>query len=753
MLTLRDSLNSSSARPLRVRRRRDLVARRHHYQGRSYWIVKEPLGLRYFRFHEEEYSLLMMLDGRTSLDELKSRFETQFRPQKITLEELQQFIGMLHRSGLVTADAPGQDVQLLKRRRKQKRRQLLAKAANLLSIRFRGFDPERLLNAIYPKVRWFFSVWTVAICLCLGLAALMLVTVEFHEFRSRLPGFHDFFNFRNAFWLAITLGVTKVLHEFGHGLSCKHFGGECHEMGVMLLVLTPCLYCDVSDSWLLPSKWRRAAIGAAGMYVELVLASLATFIWWFTEPGLLHYTCLNIMFVCSVSTILFNINPLLRYDGYYILSDLFEIPNLRQKADQLLHRKLGQWLLGIEPSEDPFLPQQRPWLFAAYSVAAAVYRWFVLAAILWFLYQFFKPMGLESIGATFALVSLASLVGMPLYKLGRFFYIPGRIEQVKKPRMYASLAVLTAVAAACFLIPLPQSVLCPLEIQPRDAQPVYVAVSDGGRLAEMLVRPGERVQKGQPLARLENLALEDELLRLEGLCAQFRRKLAALRLERHRNPAAGGEIPQVEEALASLERQLAQRQEEHRRLIPTAPCDGFILPPPERSAPPAGETDARSWSGSPFDVVNLGAHLDEGTLLGYVGDPRSFTAMILLDQTQVELARAVAQQRGGPVVDIKLEHLPGRTWRSEIDTIGTSEIKSCPGRLSAKAGGPIVTTTDAATGTEKPRTPLFPAGAPLDDPAGEIRLGLRGEARVYLSWEPLGYRMLRWLYHTFRFEL
>lgn len=753
MLTLRDSLNSSSARPLRVRRRRDLIARRHHYQGRSYWIIKELLGLRYFRFHEEEYSLLMMLDGRTSLDEMKSRFEAQFRPQKITLEELQQFIGMLHRSGLVTADAPGQDVQLLKRRRKQKRRQLLAKAANLLSIRFRGFDPERLLNAIYPKVRWFFSVWAVAFCLCLGLAALLLVTVEFHEFRSRLPGFHDFFNFRNALWLALTLGVTKVLHEFGHGLSCKHFGGECHEMGVMLLVLTPCLYCDVSDSWLLPSKWRRAAIGAAGMYVELVLASLATFIWWFTEPGLLHYTCLNVMFVCSVSTILFNINPLLRYDGYYILSDLVEIPNLRQKADQLLHRKLGQWLLGIEPPEDPFLPQQRPWLFAGYSMAAAVYRWFVLAAILWFLYQFFKPMGLESIGATFALVSLASLVGMPLYKLGRFFYIPGRIEQVKKPRMYASLAVLAALAAACFLIPLPQSVLCPLEIQPRDAQPVYVAVSDGGRLVEMLVRPGDSVQKGQPLARLENLALEDELLRLEGLCSQFRRKLAALRIERHRNPAAGAEISQVEEALASLERQLAQKQEEHRRLIPTAPSDGVILPPPERPEPPTGEADAKGWSGSPFDAFNQGAHLDEGTLLAYVGDPRAFTAMILLEQTQVELARAVAQRSGGPVVDIRLEHLPGRTWRSTIDTIGASEIKSCPGRLSAKAGGPIVTTTDAATGMEKPRTPLFPAGAPLDDPTGELRLGLRGEARVYLAWEPVGYRVLRWLYHTFRFEL
>ena len=126
--------------------------------------------------------------------------------------------------------------------------------------------------------------------------------------------------------------MTKVLHEFGHGLSCKHFGGECHEMGVMILVLTPCLYCNVSDSWMLPNKWHRAAIGAAGMYVEVVLASICTFIWWFTEPGLFNYLCLNVMFICSVSTVMFNANPLLRYDGYYILADILEIPNLRQKA-------------------------------------------------------------------------------------------------------------------------------------------------------------------------------------------------------------------------------------------------------------------------------------------------------------------------------------------------------------------------------------------------------------------------------------
>ena len=192
---------------------------------------------------------------------------------------------MLHRSGLVIADVPGQGKQLRERRDERRRKEMLGAATNILCIRFKGFDPERILNWLYPKVRLLFSKTVFVLSLILMLSALTLVTIQFDVFRSKLPGFYQFFNMHNAIWLAVTLGLTKVIHEFGHGLTCKHFGGECHEMGVMILVLTPCLYCNVSDSWMLPNKWQRAAIGAAGMYVEVVIASLATFFWWFSAPG------------------------------------------------------------------------------------------------------------------------------------------------------------------------------------------------------------------------------------------------------------------------------------------------------------------------------------------------------------------------------------------------------------------------------------------------------------------------------------
>ena len=203
----------------------------------------------------------------------------------------------------------------------------------------------------------------------------------------------------------------------------------------MLLILTPCLYCNVSDSWMVRSKWHRAVIGVAGMYLEIILASICTFLWWFSAPGLLHYLCLDVMFVCSVSTLLFNANPLLRYDGYFILADILEIPNLRQKAGTVVQRKLGKWFLGLTSQDDPFLPQRRRWLFMAYAVAASIYRWIVVFSILWFLYKVFEPHGLKVVGQLLVIFSLYGLLLAPVWQFVRFLSVPGRTRHLKKLRM------------------------------------------------------------------------------------------------------------------------------------------------------------------------------------------------------------------------------------------------------------------------------------------------------------------------------
>ena len=751
MVTLHDSLLSSSARPLSIRRRPDLIARRQHYLGRSYWIVKDPVGLNYFRFQEEEYALLNWLDGAISLDELKDRFEEEFPPEKITLEELQQFLGTLHRSGLVIAAVGGQGKQLLKRRRERRRKELLGALANVLCIRFKGFDPERFLNWLYPWVRWFYSPIVVFLCISLGLSALTLIAVQFQLFTSKLPAFHEFFSFDNALLLSIALGLTKVLHEFGHGLMCKHFGGECHEMGVMVLVLTPCLYCNVSDSWLLPNKWHRAAIGAGGMYVELVLASIATWIWWYSEPGLLNNLCLNTMFVSSVSTLIFNANPLLRYDGYYILADITEIPNLRQKSTSVLSRKMGEWCLGLEQPEDPFLPERNQIFFALYSVAASIYQWVVVYSILFFLYHVFKPYGLEKIGQLIALASLWGLIVMPLYQLGKFLYVPGRLDKVKKTNMFTTLAVVIAVLAAVVFVPLPHSVIATMEIQPHLADPVYVNTPKGGCLVKLDVKAGQKVVDGQRLALLENKDLDVEIARLTAKEGEYATKLNVLGAMDSSNHNKSPEtIPQLEENLEFVRKELKEKGTQRDCLTLKAARAGTVLPPPP--TPKTRQTDVEgpplpAWSGTPLDEHHYQPFLKEGTLFCMVGDPTSLEAVLVIDQGDIDFVQ------DGQDVDLKFDALPHDTLHGNIERISRTSLKITPRRLSSAAKGELSSMTDPDTGLEKPQSPSFQAIVPISDEERVLTIGIRGRAKIHVAPLSLGARLWRLIMNTFNFRL
>ncbi len=749
MATLADSLVSSSARTLPIRKRPDLTGKRQRYQGRSYWVVKDPVGLHYFRFQDEEYAILQMLDGETSLDEIKDRFEAEFPPQKITLEELQQFLGMLHRSGLVIAGVPGQGRQLRKRRDERRRQEWLAALTNVLCVRFKGFDPERFLNWLYPKVKWFYHPVTMVCCTLFALSALMLVVVEFDVFRSRLPGFYQFFSPSNAILLALMLGVTKIIHEFGHGLSCKHFGGECHEMGVMILVLTPCLYCNVSDSWMLPSKWQRAFIGAAGMYNELVVASLATYFWWFSQPGLLNNLALNTMFIASVSTVLFNANPLLRYDGYYILADLTEIPNLRQKATKILSGKAGQWFLGFDPPDDPFLPERNQIFFALYSVAAAIYRWVVVLSILYFLYKIFEPYGLRVVGEAILAMSIFSLVVQPLWRLGKFFYVPGRWDKVKKPRMYATLGALAALALLVLFLPLPYTVMATAEIEPRDAAKVYVEVP--GRLDAVKVRPGDQVVSGQELAQLSNIDINIDIATLQAERDDYRIRLEGLKRERYddNQRRVATQIESVKEALAAREKELQEKQRNKQLLMLTAPRAGTVFPPPWKATRPNPNGQLATWSATPFERENLGCTLEEGVLFCQIGDPEKLEAVLVVDQADIDFVKE------GQRVEIKLDGLPHDRLEGEVTEIASAQLQAASERLSTKSGGELPTKTDPS-GVERAQSTSYQVRVPLDDPEHLLRLGLRGRAKIHMAfqdWQTLGQRLWRQINQTFNFRL
>ncbi len=736
-------LSAVEDRPLPLRKRGDLDISTSWFQGEQSWIVKDPVSLKYHRLREAEMIVLRMLDGQTTLREIKESLQDRFPTKIARLSDLQHLLSSLFRAGMLLSDAPGQAEQLLKRHRETRGRELRGRLSNVLAIRFPGFDPEWILNRLNPWFGWIFGPTGRTVWCIVALTAASLLLGNIDEFRRRLPNFQDFFAAQNFMWLAIVMAVTKICHEFGHGLSCKYFDGECHEIGVMLLVFTPAMYCDTSDSWLLPNKWHRAFIGAAGMYVEVFLASLATFVWWYTQPGVLNFMCLNVMFVSSVSTVVFNANPLLRYDGYYILSDILEIPNLAQKSRLAMLNLLRVVCLGLKSISPRQLPQRNHLTFALYSVASFCYRWFVLVMITWFVSKVFEPYGLQIIGQIIIAMSVVGLVIVPLWKLGQFFMVPGRIQEVKMPRLIVSIIIVTLFAAAIAFVPVPNRIITSVVIRPDNAGRVYATVP--GRLKEILVQPGDKIEAGQPLAKLENIDSELSLTSLESERIQQESHLKMMKFRQVDDPSMSGAIPHAQAVLDDINTRLAERRKDLDRLVLVAENAGTIMPPPELPESSGGD-ELETWSGTPFDPENLNLTMEAGQLFCMVGDPGKMNATLVFDQSYIELIKS------GQEVEILLDELPDRQLTGTIREVAKIDMQSPPRELTLAAGGPLATAVDRDTGEQKLMFVMYEASVPLHDLDVELLNGFRGHAKIHLEREPLWRRIVRFTRNTVHFR-
>jgi putative peptide zinc metalloprotease protein len=433
----------------------------------------------------------------------------------------------------------------------------------------------------------------------------------------------------------------------------------------------------------------------------------------------------------------------MRYDGYYILADLVEVPNLASKSSAAVKRFLTRIVLGIEPPDDPFLPRRHQTAFAVYAVASTVYRWVVVFSILWFLYEWLKPYRLEVIAQALACVMLVTFVVTPIVNFIRYFRVPGRSAQVKKPRVRIALAVAAAVLVAAALVPVPHRVFAALELEPRDPQNVYVNVP--GALAEVLVQPGQHVETGTVLARLENVDLDLDIADLTTKRDRYRSQLESLRHRRFKDPIAGMQIPEVAKTLAAFDEQLAEKERDRERLTLVADRPGTALPAPEQSEPPTQPGELATWSGSPFEPRNRGCYLEKSTLVCHVGDPERYDALVVIDQSDVQ------QVRLGQEVEIKLDEFPERVFRGRIEEIARMDLKISPRHLSNKSGGELSTKTDAS-GVERPMAVSYQVRVPIDAPAGVLRSGFRGRAKIFTPWQPAAAQAWRWFCQTFHFK-
>ncbi len=704
------------------------------------WVVKDPVALAYFQLQEEELAILRMLDGRTSLAQIERAFVERFAPLRLRAEQILAFLNRLHRMGLVVADAHGQDRQLLEDYRNGRRRSRFGSLMNPLAIRIGAVDPEPFLQWIAPRLAWLFSSCFLFSCLAMSLGALLLVAVQFGQFQARVPDLQSFLSMGNLPWLAVALAVVKVLHELGHALTCKYFGGECHEIGILVLVFTPCLYCNVSDAWLLPGKWPRIAVSSAGVFVEVALAGLCTFLWWFTEPGLLNSLLLNIVVICSVSTVLFNGNPLLRYDGYYVLSDLLDVPNLGQRSRDLVVRGLARWGLGIESQVDRSLPEfgQRL-LLGLYGVASMFYRWFVVVVILWIVYQFLSPKGLGIVAGTVATMVFVGMMFPLVRNFNQFLSNPSHRRRVRGPRALATVGLLMVVGGGLLFLPLPFRIGAPVVLQPQGARRVYVTVP--GRL-DHVVPAGTEVAEDAQLARLTNSEVDREVLELTGRKDQQLRQLQSLRARRIDEPQLSSQIPAAQEALLDIEQQLEQRKRDQERLTLVAPVSGTVIPPPLEPDQFYQPGMLRGRTGTPLELRSVGAHFEVGSLVCLIGDPGRLEALLTIDQSDLKFVREGQRAR------LQLDECPGRVLGGTVVEVAKIDLKIAPRELAEASDLAIRRDHE---GVARPATTSYQMRVRLDKHDVPLRVGTRGRAKVLVDPQPLGSRLYRSWRRLFRF--
>jgi multidrug resistance efflux pump len=488
--------------------RKDLLISRQETPEGVQFVVKDPLAERYFRFREAEYAVVRRLDGTMPLDAVAQQLTAELNAE-VDAEALQPFVEQLRAQGLLEGHAPPPAPARRVR-------------GSALYLRFNAFDPDRLLDRMLPWVRPFFTPQFVVGSAALVLWATATVVTEWGAILRDLAGLWSFQNLLLAWVLVLT--VTAA-HEFAHALTCKHFGGRVREIGFMLIYFQPAFYCNISDAWLFPQRSRRLWVTAAGAYFELFLWGLATLIWRVVEPGTWVSGLALIVMATSAFKQFFNLNPLIKLDGYYLLSDLLEVPNLRQRAFAYLGGLL-QRVTGGAPRAPVEASVRERRIFLGYGLIAVVFSYWLLAKIAY-------GMGLyltnrwQGWGFAMFTAFLGLMFPQPIRRLFKRGEAPPEPKQSGFTRR-AKLGVLAAgVVTLAFVAPLEQRVGGAVELLPMSNTDVRAAVE--GILERFYVEEGDRVVAGDTIVRLSS---RDYVARLHMVEAQLREKRARLSLLR-----------------------------------------------------------------------------------------------------------------------------------------------------------------------------------------------------------------------------
>jgi putative peptide zinc metalloprotease protein len=637
----------SSSRP---RLRRDLRTHYQEYRGVHTYVIEDTAKGRFFQVGLPEYQFIQSFDGRTPFAEALARNAATQGADALTEQQGDQLLRWLVDNELLEAESSGQGHRRHDHHAEREAKRPLRLLSKVFFFKVPLGSPDRLVTAAEKRLGW-----------CFGWAGFLLWAALLVYTAARAAPHWDRFVagtgqvIAPGGWLLmiVSYAILKVLHEFAHGLATKRFGGAVPEWGVQMLVfVTPLAYVDASASTRFPSKWQRILVAAAGMWIESALACLCLLGWIATDSGLLNSTLHSAVVAATLVTVLFNLNPLMRFDGYYILSDLLGIPNLGSKGQQWLAWAGKRWILGMKELPRPSAARMHPVAVPLYGILAGLWR-----IVIWIGITILVSLLFQGAGLFLALLSIGVGAGAALWRFFRFLFNPGTGPTLARalPRLAILLA---AILAAAFLIRVNPTAKALAVVEFEGEERVRAGIK--ALVTEVLVREGEAVAAGDPIVRLTN---PDE----EAARDQLALELASARL-RARQYYQLGELAAHQgelEVVRGLEAKLAESNRYLAALVATAPVSGRIV--------------GRNLASLP------GRWLDPGDEIVTVASGEAKELLLSIREEDIESVAGLL----GREIRLRLRGRPGE-WAGRLDRIESRATTAVPHpALAATGGGPL----------------------------------------------------------------
>ncbi|QEG20899.1 efflux RND transporter periplasmic adaptor subunit [Mariniblastus fucicola] len=677
--------------------RKELRFETRTQQGKSFVIVEDPVRNKFFQIGTREFSLISAIDGSRTMGELAADIGDDSIGESFAVQVCQWLI----QSNLAYSDAMDSSKRINAQAQSIAKAGLIGKL-NPVSFKVKLFNPTKALDAIFPVARLaflkpFFVVW----CLVTAIG-LKTIWAHWDAMGGASTGILSGYGWAwlLAFWL-----VLKIVHEAAHGIACRKYGGEVPEAGVLMLLFTPMAYVNVTSMWRFSSRWHRIVVAAAGMYVELFISFISVIVWSQTE-GIVADTAFQLFIMSSVTTILFNANPLMRFDGYFILSDLLGVANLYPKGTRWFGDRLKSVIFGTPPTPN-VIPRGEFWRCSIYGSMAFFWKLLISISL-----TIGASVLLPNFGVFLAAIGAAMWIGMPLYQQYQQTIGNKAKHPVSPKRLAISGCTIAAIAGLLFFVlGAPATKSAPAVVQ--FANETILRADSPGFIDEVFVESGSQVKQGDLLVRLRNQELLDEVTALacdvDESCIQIRI---------HQQADELGLARVEEEHLAGLRKQLAEKTKMAQSLEIRAPFDGFVF---QRK------------------LHNMqGQFVEQGDPMLNVARHRSKEVIVSIDQRDLDSVK----ENQGQELRVMISGMP--VFRSRFTRVNprATTTPTHPS-LCAFAGGPLPVKASGSESEDGPSfellSPRFTAELSLEDDISQsLHSGQRGLAFFKTGRQSMG---------------